>query len=89
MKYFIDDSAENMFFSLENSGMIDNKFISKPIHIDIHEQEEIDIKVPIIMKFINIILCNFIKKRKILLSFIGYEPMSLISLSFYILVYDV
>lgn len=37
MKYFIDDSAENMFFSLENSGMIDNKFISKPIHIDIHE----------------------------------------------------
>lgn len=71
--------------------MIERRLISKPIHIDIHEYDEIVINVPAIAKFMKRILCNFIKKGKVVLSLIGYEPISLFSLPFciYILVYDV
>lgn len=50
IKYFIDDSEENIFFLLENSGIIDNRLISSPIHILIHEYDEIEINVPIIIE---------------------------------------
>lgn len=73
----------------ENRGIIDNKLISSPIHILSHEYEEIEIRVPKTIEFRKRILYIFIKKRKILLSLAGYEPNSLISLSFYALVYDV
>jgi len=46
-------------------------------------------RVPIIIELMNTILYSLIKKRKVLLSLTGYEPISLVSLSFYILVYDV
>lgn len=36
-KYFIAASDANTFFFSENKGIIDNKFISNPIHIVIHE----------------------------------------------------
>ena len=66
IKYFNDDSDENILLTELNKGIIDNKLISNPIHIPIQEYEEIEIKVPIIIELKKIILYNFIiKKRKI------------------------
>jgi hypothetical protein len=64
IKYFREDSEEKIFFLSDIIGIIDKRLISKPIHIVSHEYEEIAIKVPRIIEFIKMILCNFIKKRK-------------------------
>jgi hypothetical protein len=84
IKYFIDASVEKTFFFSEKIGITDNRLISNPIHILNQEYDEIEISVPDTMDIMNINLYNLIKKRKILLSLTGYEPISLISLSFYI-----
>lgn len=49
MKYFIDASEENILFLLFIRGIIDNRLISKPIHIPIQVLEDIAISVPIII----------------------------------------
>jgi hypothetical protein len=74
IKYFID----------EKIGITDNRLISNPIHILSQEYDETEISVPDTMEVMNISLYSLTKKRKILLSLTGYEPISLISLSFYI-----
>jgi hypothetical protein len=84
IKYFIDASVEKTFFFSEKIGITDNRLISSPIHILNQEYDETEISVPDTMEVMNINLYNLIKKRKILLSLTGYEPISLISLSFYI-----
>lgn len=56
MKYFMDDSEENMFFLSEKRGITDKRLISRPIHILIHEYDEIATIVPIIMELKNTIL---------------------------------
>lgn len=48
-KYFKEDSEENKFFVLIIRGIKDNKLISNPIHIPSQEEEEMEIKVPIII----------------------------------------
>lgn len=48
-KYFNEDSEENKFFDLIIKGIKDNKLISSPIQILNHDEEEIAIKVPVIM----------------------------------------
>lgn len=55
-KYFREDSEENKFFVLIIRGIKDNKLISNPIHIPNQEEEEIEIKVPIIIDKKNTIL---------------------------------
>jgi hypothetical protein len=55
-KYFKEDSEENKFFVLIIRGIKDNKLISNPIHIPNQEEEEIEIKVPIIIVKKKIIL---------------------------------
>lgn len=49
-KYFNDDSEENKFFVLIIKGIKDKRLISNPIHIPSQEDEEIEIKVPIIIE---------------------------------------
>jgi hypothetical protein len=71
---------------LENRGIIDNRLISIPIHILNQEYDEIATIVPVIKEVTNMSLYSFIKKRRVLLSWTGYEPISLLSLSFYVLV---
>lgn len=53
-KYFKEDSEENKFFDLIIRGIKDNKLISRPIHILNQENEEIVIKVPVIIDKIKI-----------------------------------
>jgi hypothetical protein len=84
IKYFIDASVENTFFFSEKIGITDNRLISRPIHILSQEYDETEISVPDTMEVMNINLYSLTKKRRILLSLTGYEPISLISLSFYI-----
>lgn len=48
-KYFSEDSEENKFFDLIIKGIKDNKLISNPIQILNHDEEEIAIKVPVII----------------------------------------
>lgn len=55
-KYLIDASVEYEFLVELIRGIIDNKLISNPNHIVIHEQDEIEIRVPRINEFINKIL---------------------------------
>lgn len=45
IKYLIADSADNMFFWLCISGMMDSRLISNPNHIPSQEYEEIEIIV--------------------------------------------
>ena len=52
-KYFKDDSEENKFFDLIIKGIKDNKLISKPIQILNQDEEEIAIKVPVIIDIKN------------------------------------
>lgn len=54
IKYLIDDSDEYVDFSLFIRGIIANKLISNPIHIPIHEYDEIDTNDPIISVIKNI-----------------------------------
>lgn len=56
MKYFRDDSDDRMLFLLFIRGIIDSRLISNPIHIPIHEYEDIAIIVPIIKVEVNMIL---------------------------------
>lgn len=55
-KYFNDASEENKFFEPIIKGIKDNKLISSPIHILNHDDEEIEIRVPIIIDEKNNIL---------------------------------
>lgn len=55
MKYFIDASAGYLVFDSSKIGIIDKRFISKPIHIMKGVDDEIVIIDPIIMK-LNIII---------------------------------
>lgn len=55
-KYFKEASEENKFFVLIIRGIKDNKLISRPIHIPNHEEEEIEINVPVINEIKNNIL---------------------------------
>lgn len=50
IKYFTEASEEEIFIFLYINGIIANKLISKPIHIPIHEVDEIEIRVLIISK---------------------------------------
>lgn len=52
-KYFNEDSDENKFFDLIIKGIKDNKLISKPIQILNQDEEEIAIKVPVIIDIKN------------------------------------
>lgn len=78
MKYFSEDSEEKMFFVLENRGITDNRLISRPIHILNQEYDDTEISVPITIDLKKMILNILTKKRKVYLSFTGYEPISLI-----------
>lgn len=71
MKYFNDDSVDKIFFCLENRGMIDNKLISRPNHIPIHEYDEMAVKVPITIEDENMILYIFVIKKKRGITFIN------------------
>jgi acetyltransferase-like isoleucine patch superfamily enzyme len=82
--YFFFASFQMTFFFSEKIGITDNRLISNPIHILSQEYDETEISVPDTMEVMNISLYSLTKKRKILLSLTGYEPISLISLSFYI-----
>lgn len=86
MKYFNEDSEDIVFFLSENRGITERRLISSPIHILNQEYEEAVIMVPSTMKLMKINLCIFIKKGRGLLSWTGYEPVSLVSLPFYALV---
>lgn len=55
-KYFKEDSDENKFFVLIIRGIKDNKLISNPIHIPNQEDEEIEIRDPVIIDKKKIIL---------------------------------
>ncbi len=54
IKYFKVASEAYIFFLLEIRGIIDIRLISRPIHILIQLNAEIEIKVPITKKVINI-----------------------------------
>lgn len=54
MKYFKEASEEKRFLFLFIRGIIDRRLISSPIHIPIHEREEIEMRVPIISERKNI-----------------------------------
>lgn len=56
IKYFKAASEAIIFLVSLIRGIIESKLISKPIHIPIHEYEEIVIKVPVIVVDINMIL---------------------------------
>lgn len=56
IKYFIEDSDFIIFLDEFIKGIIEIKLISNPIHILIHEYEEIEIIVPNIIKLKKIIL---------------------------------
>lgn len=53
IKYLTEVSEENKLDLLFIKGIIDNKLISRPIHIPIQEYDEIEIRVPIINVEIN------------------------------------
>lgn len=87
-KYIILLWEEYEFFFINIKGINDIILISNPIHIFIQFLDLITNRVlnKVIEKN-NIFLEVFIKKKKDLLLYLGYEPKSLFSLSFYILVY--
>lgn len=64
MKYLREASEENKFFLLFIRGIIDNKLISKPIHIPTHVFADTAISVPITIKIKNMILYNLTIKKK-------------------------
>lgn len=78
IKYFTDASDEVILILLYINGIIANKFISKPIHIPIQEVAEIEINVLKINKFKNKNLKFLFIKKRILNSYLGYEPKSFI-----------
>lgn len=64
-------------------GINDNRLISNPIQTPIKEVEEIDISIPIVKQIKNKSFEGLkIKKKRIIPLYLGYEPKSLISLSF-------
>lgn len=77
IKYLIEDSLEFTLSFLFIKGIIDIIFISSPIHIPIHEYDETEIIVLIIINDININLYNFIIKKKIFNLYLEYESNSL------------
>lgn len=87
-KYIILLCEELEFFVIYINGIKDIILISSPIHILIQFLDLITIIDPIRVRQKNIIFLDvFIKKKKVILLYLGYEPKSLFSLSFYILVY--
>lgn len=58
-----------MFFLVVNSGIIERRLISKPIHIPIHVYDEIVIIDPIIIVIVNEIFDNLIIKKKRIITF--------------------
>lgn len=71
MKYFRDDSEDRTFSLLFIRGIIDNRLISKPIHIPIQEYDEMVIMVPIIVVDINSNLYKLGNKKKRIIAFIN------------------
>ena len=61
-KYLIIDSLEIEFLLLKRIGIKDAKLISKPIHIENKELEEIEIKIPIIIKIKKLFITKIIYK---------------------------
>ena len=49
IKYLIEDSLVKIFFLSLIRGIKDRRFISKPIHIPNQEEEEIVMKIPIVI----------------------------------------
>lgn len=78
IKYLIEASEEVILILLYIKGIIAKRFISKPIHIPIQEVDEIEIKVLKISKLKNKNLKFLFIKKRILNSYLGYEPKSLI-----------
>lgn len=56
MKYFNAASEAIIFFVLLIRGIIERRLISSPIHIPIHEYDEIEINVPVIKEITNRVL---------------------------------
>ena len=61
-KYLIIDSLEIEFLLLKRIGIKDAKLISKPIHIENKELEEIEIKIPLIIKIKKLFITKIIYK---------------------------
>lgn len=87
-KYIILLSDMKGFFLSDISGINDIRLISKPTHIFI---QFLDLMIIIVLAIVIVrnmaFLDVLIKKKKIILLYLGYEPNSLVSLSFYILMY--
>ena len=86
-KYFSADSVIRWLLVFEVRGRKDKRLISNPIQAPYHEVDDTETSDPTINvnKNINVLGLVSIRKRRINIkpSFVGYEPISFVSLSFF------